>query len=195
MNGKHWVVKSYNITRFTGLETVPTQLIQITRDDDLLSGDQYTLAEFECIGPTSWVVQLKAGNDGVAFGKCIIAYSHPVIENDHHWIWINFCEDFRCGGIIWWLTWEDGDHKIDDGDGSYEGDGFLIRDIIQWVCVRTRDCPSPDYESDNLPEENLRRLHSRSTTPWELSTRCSKYGGPKFIQIHYSHNTSCIRQW
>jgi len=63
------------------------------------------------------------------------------------------------------MTREDGDHKIDDGDGSCEGGGFLSCGIIRGVRVRTRDCPSPNYESDNLPEENLRRLHSRSTAP------------------------------
>ena len=45
--------------------------------------------------------------------------------------------------------------------------------ITRRVRVRTCDCPSLDNESDNPSKENLCRLHSRSTAPWELRIRCS----------------------
>ena len=62
------------------------------------------------------------------------------------------------------MTREDEERESDDGDGSCEGGGFRIRDMTRRVQMRTCECPSLDYESDGLLEENLRRLHSCRNT-------------------------------
>ena len=92
---------------------------------------------------------------------------------------------------------EKGEHESDDGNGSCEGDGFLICDITRRVQTRTCDNPSLDCESDDLLEENLRQLPASTSFPQEHAVRAMNStflstARLTIIQIHYQHNMSCI---